>query len=133
MHTSTTVDNQKSIIVRGLQFKVGSYITFHTQLFYFFRNGVGIAQEIAPVKKYKDVHLLGIDIPYEIVDIKAVHLANCTVKIPVITFKVKAVSNRNYSNLVQISGEDFISLNSKPVYIKEKKQIINKIKEIASK
>lgn len=131
MHTSTVVDSQKSIIIRGLQFKVGSYISFHTQLFYFFRGGIGIAQEITPVKRYKEVHLLGVDIPYEIVDIKAVHLANCTVKIPVITFKVKAVSVRNYSNLVQISGIDFISLNAKPVYIKEKKQIISKLKEIA--
>lgn len=128
MHTTTVVDTQKSVVIRGLQYKVGSYISFHTQLFYFFRNGIGIAQEVAPIKRYKEVHLLGVDIPYQICDIKTIHLANNTVKIPIIIFEVPQPKKL----IIQISGIDFISLNTKPVYIKENKQIIKKLKEVQS-
>lgn len=130
MNITTSINNQKSVVIRGLTYKVGSYISFHKELFYFYRHGMGIVQEIKPVNRYKEVHLLGIDIPYEIVEINTVHLANCTVKIPVITFKVHISHPRGYSRILQISGTDFISLNSKPVYIKETKQILNKLKGV---
>lgn len=153
MHTTTSINNQKSVIIRGLAYKVGSYISFHKELFYFYRHGMGIAQEIRPINRHKEVYLLGVDVPYKIVQVDTVHLANCTVKIPVITFAVyiKAVliNKRKlpqsftkviiaetsgiipqYMRLIQISGTDFISLNCKPVYIKETKQIINKLRSV---
>lgn len=130
MHTTTSINNQKSVIIRGLAYKVGSYISFHKELFYFYRHGMGIVQEIKPVNRHKEVHILGVDIPYEIVQVDTIHLANATVKIPVITFKVHQLHPRTYSRILQISGTDFISLNSKPVFIKETKQIINKLKGV---
>lgn len=132
MNITTSINNQKSVVIRGLTYKVGSYISFHKELFYIFINGMGIVQEIKPIKRYKDVHILGIDIPYEIVEVNTVHLANCSVKIPVISFIISrlAFKNKPISNILQISGVDFISLNSKPVYIKETKQILNKLKGV---
>lgn len=140
MHTTTSINNQKSVIIRGLTYKVGSYISFHKELFYFYRHGMGIVQEVRPVNRYKEVHLLGTDIPYEIMQIDTIHLANATVRIPVITFKVsvpqitlqslKISKGKAQERILQISGTDFISLNSKPVYIKETKQIINKLRSI---
>lgn len=129
MHTTTSINNQKSVIIRGLAYKVGSYISFHKELFYFYRHGMGIVQEIKPVNRHKEVHILGVDIPYEIVQVDTIHLANATVKIPVITF-VLPEYKKHSKCILQISGTDFISLNSKPVFIKETKQIINKLKGV---
>ncbi len=132
MHTTTSINNQKTVIIRGLTYKVGSYISFHKELFYFYRHGMGIVQEIRPVNRHKEVHLLGVDVPYTIVQVDTIHLANATHKIPVITFKLLAPNHfgKGWERILQISGTDFISLNSKPVYIKETKQIINKLRSV---
>jgi hypothetical protein len=93
---------------------------------------MGIVQEVRPMSRHKEVHLLYVDVPYKIAEIDTVHLANATVKIPVITFILLGYE-QHPERILQISGIDFISLNSRPVHTKESKQITIKLRDIIYK